>query len=166
MSEDINADYINEIFENVKKDTSLLANIDIDELLKNMEKNSYLENKTLQNLLDEKIEILNTLKISLKEKKELLDKLADYRYIQNIYELHKGKHIRWIRKNDKNTLRISNGSPVTDIIFTDNGTNIQCIGYGFKPRIFQIKWDDCIIFQKLSVHEQLILMVQDYIKNK
>jgi hypothetical protein len=41
---------INAIFERVSKDTSLLAQIDIDELLKNVndEKTDYLDNKTFK----------------------------------------------------------------------------------------------------------------------
>jgi hypothetical protein len=159
MTEAIDEEYINTIFENVRKDTSLLATINIEELLKNIEKNSYLENKTLDDLLEEKMKVLNKLPTTKERKKELCYKLTDYRFVDNIYEVHKGKHIRWIRKGENPTL--TNGSPVSDIIFSDNGTNIQCRGY--QGRIFQIKWDNCFIFQKLSTGEQLILMIHEHI---
>ena len=87
MSENIDSEYINAIFENVRKDTSLLANMDIEEILKNVEKNSYLENKSLDDLLEEKMTTLNTLRISKEQKKELCDKLVDYRFVHNIYEI-------------------------------------------------------------------------------
>ena len=116
--------------------------------------------KTLDDLLEEKMTTLNTLRISKEQKKELCDKLVDYRFVHNIYEIHKGKHIRWIRKDEK-SLILKNGSPVSDIIFSDNGTNIQCRGY--QGRIFQIKWDNCLIFQKLSIGEQLVLMIHEHI---
>ena len=159
MTELIDTEYINTIFENVRKDTSLLATLDIEELLKNIEKNSYLENKSLDDILDEKMKVLNKLPITNEKKAELCDKLTDYRFVHNIYEIHKGKHIRWIRKGED---IITNGSPVSDIIFSDNGTNIQCRGY--QGRVFQIKWDNCLIFQKLSIGEQLILMIHEHIK--
>ena len=158
----IDADYINTIFENVRKDSSLLATLDIEELLKSVEKNSYLENKSLDDLLEEKLTALNTLPLHRTHKKEICDKLTDYRFVENIYELHKGKHIRWIKKEKDN--KLTNGCLVSDILFTDNGTNIQCLGY-FK-NVFQIKWDNCLVFQKLSVSEQLILMVYEHINNK
>jgi hypothetical protein len=158
MSETIDADYINAVFENVRKDSSLLATLNMEELMKSVEKNSYLENKTLDDLLEEKLAALNTLPLPRSHKKEICDKLTDYRYVQNIYELHKGKHIRWIKK--EGDYKLTNGCLVSDIIFTDNGTNIQCLGY-FK-NVFQIKWDKCLVFQKLSVNEQLILMVYDH----
>jgi hypothetical protein len=153
----IDADYINTIFENVKKDSSLLATLDIEELMKSIEKSSYLENKSLDDLLDEKLTALNTLPLHKTHKKVICDKLADYRFVENIYELHKGKHIRWIKK--EKDYQLTNGSLVSDILFTDNGTNIQCRTY--QKGIFQIKWDKCLVFQKLSVGEQLILMVYE-----
>lgn len=156
--DDIDTEFINSIFENVKKDNSLLATLDINDLLKNAEKHSFLENKTLDDILDEKIQLMKKLKINDDTKYLFCDKLADYRYVQNVYEIHRGKHIRWIKKED--STKLINGAVVTDIIFTDYGVNIQCRGY--KGNFFQIKWDACYIFQKLSVNEQLILMVYKY----
>lgn len=158
----IDADYIKTIFENVKKDSSLLATLDIEELMKSVEKSGYLENKSLDVLLEEKLTALNTLPLHKTHKKVICDKLADYRFVENIYELHKGKHIRWIKK--EKDFQLTNGCLVSDILFTDNGTNIQCRTY--QKGIFQIKWDNCLVFQKLSVGEQLILMVYERTINK
>ena len=93
---------INEIFENVKKDISLLSTIDIDELLKAVEneQNDYLENKTLDHLFNENVNSLNKLKISKPKIKEICEKITGYRFVENLSEIHKGKHIRWIKIND------------------------------------------------------------------
>lgn len=153
---------INAIFENVRKDTSLLANIDMDELLRatDNDKNDYLNDKTLDDILEENIQAIKRLKLPKKEILELSNKLVGYRYIENVFDIHKGKHIRWIRHGNGNAL--TNGAIVADVKFFDNGTHIVCttaIG-----RVFQIKFNECAVFQKLSVGEQLILMAYEHIR--
>jgi len=86
--------------------------------------------------------------------------LTGYRYVENLYELHKGKHIRWIREANK---KLTNGAIIMDVKFTDKGTNILCRNSQF--RLFQVKFDECIIFQKLSTGEQLILMAYEHVLN-
>ena len=156
---------INEIFENVKKDTSLLSTIDIDELLKAVEneQNDYLENKTLDHLFNENINSLKKLKISKLKIKEICEKIAGYRFVENLSEIHKGKHIRWIKINDIDK-KLTNGGLVMDIKFFDKGSYILC--KNIQHRLFQIKFDDCVIFQKLSQGEQLILLAYEHINKK
>lgn len=153
---------INEIFENVKKDASLLSTIDIDELLKAVEneKNDYLENKTLDILFQENLQTLRQLKISKQKITEICEKIAGYRFVENLSEIHKGKHIRWIKINDTDK-KLTNGGLVMDIKFFDKGSYILC--KNTQHRLFQIKFDDCIIFQKLSQGEQLILLTYEHI---
>jgi hypothetical protein len=152
---------INEIFENVRKDTSLLANIDIDELLRVTEndKNDYLNNKTLDDVLDENIKAIKKLKLPKGETTELCDKLVGYRLVDKIFDIHKGKHIRWIRTGRK----ITNGAIVVDVKFMDNGTHILCRNP--QGRMFQINFNECLVFQKLSVGEQLILMAYEQMRS-
>ncbi len=152
---------INEIFENVRKDTSLLANIDIDELLRVTEndKNDYLNNKTLDDILDENIKAIKKLKMPKGETAELCDKLVGYRLVDKIFDIHKGKHIRWIRSGRK----ITNGAIVVDVKFMDNGTHILCCNP--QGRMFQINFNECLVFQKLSVGEQLILMAYEQMRS-
>jgi hypothetical protein len=151
---------INAIFENVRKDTSRLANIDMDELLRATEndKNDYLNDKTLDDILEENIQAIKRLKLPKKEIIELSSKLVGYRYVENVFDVHKGKHIRWIREGRP----ITNGAIVADVKFLDNGTHIVCTTA--MGRVFQIKFNDCTVFQKLSVGEQLILMAYEHVR--
>lgn len=153
---------IQTIFENVKRDTSLLSNIDIEELLEKVEKSDYLEGKTLTDILEEKVAVLEGLGLNSGEQATMLEKLADYRYIKNIYELHKGKHIRWILPN-KRQLVLERGAILSDIKFTEVGTNLQCLRYDQK--IYQIRMDDRIIFQKMNTEELLLLTIYENIQN-
>lgn len=158
--QDIN---LNEIFENAQKDPTLFSTLDITTLLSVIEndKNDYLENKTMKNITEE---IYNKIsKICLPDDREpMCNKLIGYRYVDEIHELHKGKHVRWIRmtNHDNMPARLTNGGIVVDIKFLDNGTHILC--KNSRHQFIQYKFDDCYTFQKLSVEEQLILMAYDY----
>jgi len=163
MSNKYDEEFLNKVFDDANNDKSLLANIDIDELIAmtENEKMDYLNDKTLDIIMDENLEALSTLDTSPETRQVIYNKLAGYRYVENLYELHKGKHMRWIRYNTPS--KITNGAIVSDIKFCDNGTHVMC--RTIQRKVFQIKYDDCMIFQKLSVGEQLVLMAYEYTKS-
>jgi len=152
---------IDAIFEKVKKDTSLLAQIDIEELLRNVddEKHDYLDNKTLGDILDENIKAVKGTGLPVIQMKDVCNRLAGYRYVENLYELHKGKHIRWIRNDNK---KLTNGAIVMDVKFLDSGSHILC--RNAQHKLFQVKFNESMIFQKLSTGEQLILMAYEHVR--
>ena len=160
MANEINHDF-KKILETAKKNVELFSTIDIDKLLEsiNKEKNDYLNNKRIQDLKDEVYESISELKITKKQVKIICDKLSEYRLVYRICDLHKGKHVRWIRTyglcSDSNLL-LTNGGIVVDIKFTDSGINILCRNY--MNRFINYNFNDCITFQKLSTDEQLILI--------
>ena len=153
---------IDAIFEKVKKDTSLLAHIDIEELLKNIndDKHDYLDNKTLGDILDENIKAIKSIGLPSSQLSDICNRLAGYRYVENLYELHKGKHIRWIRNDNK---KLTNGAIVMDVKFLDNGSHVLC--RNAQHRLFQVKFNESMIFQKLSTGEQLILMAYEHVRS-
>lgn len=151
---------IKSIFEHVQRDTSLLATLDVDSLLAKIEKSDYLEGKTMSDITEEKQAVLEGLGVG--DNSGILEKLADYRYIKNIYELHKGKHIRWIRPSVR-PLVLEKGAILSDIKFTDYGTNLQCRRY--DQRIYQIRMDDRILFQKMNPEELLLLTIYENLQN-
>ena len=157
--EDIN---INEIFENAVKDPSTFSTLDIDQLLDKIENetNAYLDGKSMNTITDEIYEKINELNMRTEYSRELCSKLIGYRYVDEINELHKGKHIRWLRRTSKEKI-LTNGGIVVNIKFLDSG--IHVVSKNSQNLFIQIKFDECLIFQKLSVEEQLILMAYEYI---
>lgn len=151
---------INQLFEDALKDPSLFSTIDIDNLLSKIEtdKHDYLENKTTASITDEIYTLLSEQVPPIENKKEICKRLVGYRYVDEINELHKGKHIRWIRNG---TGKLTNGGIVMDIKFLDNGTHVMC--KNAINRFVQYKFDECITFQKLSMEEQLIMMAYEHI---
>jgi hypothetical protein len=146
---------IQQLFEDAQNDPSLLSTLDINQLLNSLENknNDYLVDKTFKNIHDD---VFNIVKTAILPDKvcEISKKLADYRYVDEIYELHKGKHVRWIKDN-----KLTNGGIVVDIKFLDNGVHVLCLNN--QRRLIQYKFDGSITFQKLSVDEQLILMAYE-----
>lgn len=151
---------IQEIFENARRDPTLFSTMDIEKLLDSIEneKNDYLENKTMEDITNDIFDSISDLDISLEQAKFLCSRLIGYRYIDEIRDLHKGKHIRWIRINNKEP-SLTNGGILVNIKFLDNGVHIIC--KNSQNRFIQYKFDDSITFQKLSVEEQLLLMAYE-----
>jgi NDP-sugar pyrophosphorylase family protein len=148
---------INELFEKAMKDPSLFSTMNVEELLNSLEgdKNDYLEKKSMKIITEEIYEVVKTLSISQKLQKEYCNKLTGYRVVDDMHELHRGKHIRWIRESNP---KLTNGGIVTNIKFMDNGAQVLCMCSG--NRFIQFKFDDCIIFQKMSLEEQLIMLAR------
>ena len=162
---------INELFENAMKDPSLFSTMDVDKLLGSIEndKNDYLQNKSMKIITKEIYETIQNLGLSQQKKLEYCQKLIGYRLVDDIHELHVGKHVRWIRNNGQsqgqvitNGQILTNGGIVTTIKFIDNGTQVLCKSNG--SRFIQFKFDECNIFQKMSLEEQLIMMAYDYLE--
>ena len=154
---------VSEIFESARNDDVL--DLDIDDIMINLdtEKNDYLSDKSLKSLMTENREIVSTLCEIKDDKVDTICKSLDvYRFVDEIYDLHIGKHVRWIRKSDPNYgLRF--GGIVVDIKFLDLGTHVLIFNRYISKKPIQYKFDDVLTFQKLSNEEQLILFMQsDY----
>ena len=152
---------IQEIFENAKNDPSLFSSIDIDELLDNIENETteYLENKTLADISKTILEVLTiefeTLGKEVIEKH--FEKLTGYRYVDKVCELRQGIFIRWIRNK-----KLMMGATVIHIKI---GENVQIVCKTALGKHVSLRFDECVIFQKLTMEEQLILMSYDYLQN-
>ena len=156
---ELTADTINNVYNEAIKDPSLLASLDVEQLLNTLENenNDYLEDKTLKGITDEIHDIIQSVIEDIELQKKICLKLLDYRLVDELHELHKGKHVRWIRRD---TNKLTNGGIVVDIKFLDTGTQVLC--KNSMNRFIQYKYDECITFQKLSHTEQLILMAYEH----
>jgi len=131
----------------------ILSTLDVDELLRAVENDhtQYLEGKTVAIL---QREIRDSLRQHLTEDQTdpLLQKLADYRLVDEVYQLHRGKHVRWISRTEGGTL--TKGGSVLNVRFSDLGTLVLVRnGTWFT----NYRFDQCITFQKLSDDELLVL---------
>jgi len=135
-----------------------------EELLKKALENN--KNETILKLdsykLNEyKIELLEQLNVKKTKQKEILKKLKHYRLIKDINEINLGSYIRWIPLKKRENIYVTNGGIICDIKQVNEDISIVCKNN--MNNIFQLKMSECIIFQKLSNQEQILLSVIDYV---
>jgi len=153
---------LQKLIEEARNDPSLLS-IDINEIVADidLEASPHLA-KTQQEIETDVYKAIQPLYVSKQNLYGICKKLVGYRYIDELYQLHRGKHVRWLRYKigerplQEDTLRLTNGGIVVDLKFGENGACVlvRVPGAGFFT---QYKFDECLTFQKLSDEENLIL---------
>ncbi len=126
----------------------------------NNENNEGIMKLTKREIMSIKNDILQQIGLSSSELKDIHKRLKDYRYIDEIDDVNYGSYIRWIPLNKEDDIRLRNGGIICDIKILDNGIHIFCKN-GF--RLMQIKFDENLVFQKLTQQEKIILNVLNYI---
>ena len=109
-----------------------------------------------------KNDILQQLYLPREILKDFHKRLKKYRYCDEMPDLISGQFIRWISIKDPENITLSKGAFYCDTEIKANGLYVIC--RSGRGNVFQIKFDDCIFFQKLSYQEELILKVIDFLK--
>ena len=125
------------------------------------ESNSSIMNMTTSKIKTIKNNMLQKLGLNREELKTLHKKLKHYRYCSDMQDVQYGYYIRWISLKNPQNIKLTNGGIIIDIDIINN-----CVQLRIKNnmnRIFQIKLDECYIFQKITPQEQVILGVLDYL---
>tara|TARA_B100001758_G_scaffold247910_1_gene268427 strand:+ start:2994 stop:3437 length:444 start_codon:yes stop_codon:yes gene_type:complete len=128
------------------------------------EEDNTILHTTIKDINERKEKLLHELKLPAELIKELLKKLKHYRYTIELPDLEIGSYIRWINLNYSENLYLTNGSFICDIMILEDGIHIRCKNRFGK--IHQIKFDENLIFQKLSEQETILLQLMDCVKNK
>ena len=140
-----------------------MSDLEINKLLLALENES---NSSIMNLTTSKIKtiknnMLQRLGLERDELKKIHKKLKGYRYCSDMNDIQYGYYIRWIPLKNPDNIRLTNGGIIIDIDIINN-----CVQLRIKNnmnRIFQIKLDECYIFQKITPQEKVILGVLDYL---
>ena len=145
---------LQDLINNEKNNPDLESTLDVAALLAAAENVSadFLNIQTLQSISQDNIQSLESSGIHGDSLIQISNKLLEFYHIDHVYQIHKGKHIRWVRNG-----RLTNGGIVVDIKFLDTGTHILCKS---RERFIQYKFDECITFQRLSNDEMLILQLK------
>ncbi len=158
----ISEEEIKKIYREAQEDETLLSKIDTKQLLMAYEnqKNDYLDGKTNVDIATEIVGSFELLEdISKKEMRNFAESLSGYRYVDEIDQLHLVKYVRWIQKYAEQ-LKLANGGILLSIEAGNEGMYMKVRLNNFK--IINVSFDMCLIYQKLSMGEQLVLMVADY----
>jgi hypothetical protein len=166
------ADEVKSIYESALSDKSLLASINPKDYLDAAENknNAYLENKTSGVIVDEIAKSFDELgdddakfKISPLDASKFVKALNGYRYVDELDILHLGKYTRWIQKYTS-PYKMTNGGFLSAIDFVESGI-ILTIKIWRAPWVIRISFDECLLYQKLSYGEYLVLMTNDYLES-
>ena len=125
------------------------------------ETNSSIMKLTSSKIKCQKNNILQQLQLSREQLKSFHKKLKLYRYCSELVDIQYGYYVRWVPLKNPNDIKLTNGGVITDILILKNGVQLQI--KNFKNRFFNIKFDEVMLFQKLSSQEQIILKVLNYL---
>lgn len=152
---------IQDIYDQAIIDPSLLSYIDIDKLLEDIESETteYLEGKTVEIIYNRiKTVIINS--CFFQNTDSIIEKLIGYRYIERVCELRLGVYCRWINKTSK---KLEAGGIIISTKICDEGIQVICkTAFG---RHVSFRFNESIVFQKLTVEEQLILLAYEHIQS-
>ena len=151
--------------------------MNIEDILHSLDndRNLSISKLTYDKINNMKYNMLQRLGMNDDELESMLLKLGDYRYVEELQDIQHGAFIRYIpltskngrnrNQNDNSDIILKNGGFICDIKILGSGVQLLCRNHFRK--IFQLKLDEVLIFQKLSNQEEIILSVFDYLaKNK
>ena len=139
--------------------------MDVNKLLKALddESNENLFNFTTKKILEMNLQVLKELQLDRNETLIILKKLKEYRYVDEMNDLKYGTYLRWIPINDPENIHLTKGAVFCELKITDNGVFIVCKNFGYSTKHFQIKMDECLVFQKLTQQELVLLNALDHL---
>ena len=138
--------------------------MDIDNLVYALENetNEQIIDKSFSSIKSQMNDVLQQLGLSRELLRETLKKLKNYKYCESLKEVEYGRYIRWINlKSDE--LKLTAGGIICKIellkcehLFITVKNNLN--------RLFKINFNECLIFQKLTDQEIIILKVFKYLE--
>ncbi len=134
-----------------------------EDLLKALDNdaNSSIMKLNSKKIKQEKFDILKELNLDKEELINLMNKLKNYRFVDDLQDINYGAYIRWIRMKDLDQVKLSNGGIIIDIKIYDDGCQVIC--KNMYNKIMQIKLNEAMVFQKLTDQEYVILSALDYL---
>ena len=117
-----------------------------------------LSNSKIKSL---KNNFLQQLHLSRDELKLMHIKLKEYRIVDDLTDLQVGGYLRWIPLKNPDNINLTNGAFVTDYKFCNSGIVLTCRNQ--FNRFLQLRFDENMIFQKITDQEKIILSVLDYL---
>ena len=138
--------------------------LDVDGLLHALDNdnNASIIKLTSRKIKEQKNNILQQLQLPREKLKELHKKLQDYRYVNELDDIEYGRYIRWISLKDPEKIKLTNGAIVCDLRVFNEQIHIRC--KNSFHHMMQLILDECIVFQKLTDQEKVVLSVLDHLE--
>lgn len=91
------------------------------------------------------------------DKMEWYPKLKTYKIVDELPQYRLGRHIRWINSE----VVLTNGGILVDVFLTEEGVRLR--SKNNMNRFITIAPDECVVFQKISYDEAVMLAAQKII---
>ena len=145
---------IQDLLEDALKDPTLAASIDIEKLLEVSQYSGFV-GRSMETVTKEIVAVLED---ELKDDSKVVEfsgKLLGYQYIDRVCDIRLGRFIRWIKRG---SLVLHRGGILSSIDVKDSGIVLLC--RNVKNGFFRLKYEECILFQQLSLEEKMILSLE------
>jgi hypothetical protein len=138
----------------------------VESLLKAVdnENNESILNLSSKQIKQEKNDILQKLGVKGQTLVDLHKRLKEYRFIDGLENLNFGSFVRWINISDPTEVYITNGGYVCEMTATDDTVMVRC--KNVYHQFFQFDFNSCLVFQKLSNQERVLLYAMDNLVSK
>ena len=139
--------------------------MDSEKLLKALddETNEHLFNFTTKKMREMTLKILKELELTKQETLEMMKKLKDYKYVDEMSDLKYGTYLRWIPVDDPENVHLTKGAIFCEVKITDDGVFLVCKNYGYGKKHFRLSMDKNLIFQRLTDQELVLLSALDHL---
>ena len=139
--------------------------MDIDKLVAALdnEANENILHLTTEQILQKNLNIISELGLERNITLNYMEKIKNYKYVDELSDLKYGSFIRWIPITDPSYIPLEYCGIICDIKISDDGVFIVC--KNFMHRHYTFKMEECLIFQKLTNQELVLLKGLDYLKN-
>lgn len=140
-------------------------NEELDKIVDDIHKYK-LENLDSNTIKKIKYDVLKSISEDKKELAYFYKLLNDYRYIDEVDEIRIGSYIRFFNLNKANkigSLELMRGGFICDLRSSKKNILIVCRN---GPRFFNIKLNECIIFQKNTRQEKILIEIIDHLNSK
>ena len=136
--------------------------IDVDTLLKALdnEENAGLLEIDLNKIKQIKNDILQKVGFDRTTLKKYNKSLANYKYIDEIPDIKFGSYVRWIPLKNPSKIKLTNGGIVCDVKINDD---VGVVCRNAMNRLFEFKMAECLVFQKMSDQEMVLLSAMNYL---
>ena len=86
--------------------------------------------------------------------------LKHYRYIDEIPDIKFGSYVRWVPLTNPDNIKLTNGGVVCDVKI---GNDVSVLCRNRNNLVFEFKMAKCLVFQKLSEEERVLLSAMEYL---
>lgn len=140
-----------------------MSSLDVDKLIAALgnEDNECVMEMTYEKISKMKNDILQRLRLSPQELKSMHSKLKAYRFVDELPELKYGTYIRWIPLTDPENIKLTTGGIVCEMKVGDDGIVVTCKNR--FNRMFSIKMQENLIFQKMTDQERVLISALSYL---